>query len=477
MAPFKRREVLGLGQSDRLRVFLMSRLQKWRWPVMLSTGGIKVEAGNTPVQNLTLDYQLGASEVVVIDDGGAATDAALRRTATSDFKDYVFCPQRAGDTFLLNQVAALLLDPNCLDIGVELKDFQALIADLQSFATAPMRYLILVSHAGEAGDILMPMRPSRNAQDLNAVAITWESLKEAIAAKTLAIPPHDKKPTFLPRPERNGLPVAPALLIRGCTSGIHQVYLRKIAEALDGGVVTVVMPKFFDGCNFIGGTTTKNSKAVVEYFMHNFFVTSPITLTRAQVIAALKAKKYKDWLGADITDSEWDSLVPQNIDVDTTPVKAVTVTIDGRQEKATMQTRFERARVSTLTLQMLSPSKPDAAAIKTYVVDSWKRTEMFKDPEWPMWKRYNIGTLDDFIALWSFEEDASYRESLPANTYAVHATLWSYTVRTHLLQNGTLLANYHPLTEKGTATNLIDYNDDRIFGRSSVIPGGYAPKL
>ena len=40
MAPFKRREVLGLRQSERLRVFLISRLQKWRWPVMLSTQSI-----------------------------------------------------------------------------------------------------------------------------------------------------------------------------------------------------------------------------------------------------------------------------------------------------------------------------------------------------------------------------------------------------------------------------------------------------
>lgn len=477
MASFTRRELLGLGQSERLRVFLMSRLQKWRWPVMLATGGIAVEVGAAPVPGLTLDYQLGAGEVVVIDDSGAATAAALRKAATSDGKDYVFCPQRAGDTFLENQVAALLLDPACVDIGVGLKDVQALIADLQSFVTAPMRYLILVSHATEAGEILMPMRPAKDDADVNATAITWESLNEAIAAKALEVPPHDKKPTFLPRPERNGLPLAPALLIRGCTSGIHQIYLKKIAEALGGAVETVVMPKFFDGCNFIGGTTTKDSKAVVEYFLHNFYVTSPTRLTRDEVIAALKAKHYKDWLGNAIGDSEWDSLVPKNIEVDTTTVKELTVTIDGRQEKATMRTRFERARGRTMTSQMPSPTKPDAAAIKTFVVDSWKRTAMFKDPEWPMWKRYNLDTLDDFIALWAFEEDASYRETLPAGTYAVHAALWSYTVRTPLLQNGTLLANYHPLKEKGTATNLIDYNDDRIFGRSAVIPKGYAPKL
>ncbi len=476
MAPFKRREVLGLRQSERLRVFLISRLQKWRWPVMLSSGGIQVEVGATPVPGLTLDYQLGAGEVVVIDDGGAATDAALRKEASSNFKDYVFCPQRAGDTFLENQVAALLLDPNCVDIGVGLKDFQALIADLQSFVTAPMRYLILVSHASEAGDILMPMRPAKNNADLNAMAIMWESLNEAIAAKALEIPPHDKKPTLLPRPERNGLPVARALLIRGCTSGKHQIYLKKIAEAL-GGVETVVMPKFFDGCNFIGGTTTKDSKAVVEYFLHNFYVTSPTTLTRAAVITALQAKKYTDWLGTAVADSEWESLVPKDVNTSTTAVKEVKVTIDGRTEGATMRTRFERAQGSTLTLLMPSPAKPDAAAIKKYVVDSWKRTEMFKDQEWPMWKRYDLASLDDFIALWTFEEDPGYKEKLPADTYAVHAMLWSYTVRTPLVENGTLLANYHPLKEKGTPTNLIDYNDDRVFGRSSVIPKGFDPKL
>lgn len=476
MAPFKRREVIGLRQSERLRVFLLSRLQKWRWPIMLAAGGIQVEAGAAPVPGLTLDYQLGAGETVVIDDGAPATDAALRKAATAGFKDYVFCPQRAGDPFLENQVAALLLDPNCVDIGTDLKDVQALIGDLQSFASAPIRYLILVSHASEAGDILMAMRPAKDEKDLNAFAITWESLNEAIKAKALEIPPHDRKPTLLPRPERNGLPIARALLIRGCTSGIHTIYLQKIAQAL-GGVETVVMPKFFDGCNFIGGTSTKDAKAVVEYFLHNFVVVSPKKLTRAELLAALQAKGYKDWLGNAVGSTEWESLVPQNIDTGTVPVKELSVTIDGRSDPARMYTRFERGRGYTQTLLMSSPSKPDAAAIKQYVVDSWKRTEMFKDPDWPMWKRYDLATLDDFVALWTFEQDAGHRGKLPADTYAVHATMWTYTVRTPLLQQGTLLANYHPLKEKGTATNLIDYNDDRIFGRSSVIPKGFDPKL
>lgn len=478
MAAFTLRQVVGLGETQSLKVFLMSRLQPWRWPVMLSAGAISVEVGAKPVDKLTLQYQLSAGEAVVIDDSGAAADAALKKEATAGFKDYVFCPQRAGDTFLGNQVAALLLDPNCVDIGTGLKDFQALIGDLQSFVTAPLRYLIVVSHASEAGDILMPMRPSKNDQDLNAFAITWESLNEAIAANTLVIPPHEKKPTFLPRPQRNGLPVARALLIRGCTSGRHEIYLKKIAEALGGGVETVVMPKFFDGCNFIGGTTTQDAQAVVEYFMHNFYVTSPTKLTRAQVIAALQAKKFEDWLGNRIADSEWDSLVPQNVDTGTVPVKEMKVTIDGRSAAATMRTRFERAHGQTQTLPMTSPTKPDAAAIKKYVVDSWKRTEAFKDTEWPMWKRYDLETLDDFVALWTFEEDASNRVKLPADTYAVHASLFSYTVRTPLIQkDGTLLANYHPLKEKGTATTHIDYNDARVFGRSAAIPKGFDPKL
>lgn len=97
------------------------------------------------------------------------------------------------------------------------------------------------------------------------------------------------------------------------------------------------------GCNFIGGTMTKDATAVVDYFLHNFDVTSPTQLTRAGVIAALQAKTFEDWTGIRIADSEWERLV--------------------------------RAYGETQTLLMTSPTKPDAASIKQDVVDNWKRDD------------------------------------------------------------------------------------------------------
>lgn len=477
MAPFKLRYSLRMGETQSLRVFLMSRLQPWRWQPMIDTGAIVVETQQGPVKDLKLSYPLSMNETVVIDDGLPATTMKLRAEATSKFKDYVYCPDRSGDQFLTSQVEALTYDKSCIDIGTGLKDLQALVADMQSFVTDPMRYLILVSHASDAGDILTKMRPEKNNDDANAFAITWESLKEAIANKALEIPPHDKKPVFLPRPEVGGKPVARALLIRGCTSGRHKTYLAKLLTAFGGGFDMVVMPKYFDACNYIDGTSTTNAGAVVEYFLHNFVVTSPTKLTRDQVIAALQAKKFTDWLGNAIADSEWNSLVPKSVGVGTQAVKAMSIPIDGRTKPGPFHTRFDAGRWSTRTSVMNAASTPDAAAIKAFIVNGWKTMDAFKDTEWPMWKRYDCATIDEFAALWTYELDPAPDKKPGPGQVAVHGSLWSYTVRTPLIEKGTLLANYQPIKEKGTLSRKIDYNDDRIFGRAGTLPSTGAQKL
>ena len=478
MAPFKLRYVLSMGETQSLRVFLMSRLQPWRWQPLLDAGAISVETRDGPVKKLTLSYQLSAGEVVVIDDGPPDVERTLRGVATSNFKDYVFCLERTGDDFLTQQVVALTLDGSCIDIGDTLKDLQALVADMQSFVTAPWRYLIVVSHASDAGDILLKMRPEKSKTDWNALAITMESLNEAMAAKALEIPAHARKPVFMPRPEVGGKPMPRALLIRGCTSGRHQAFLDKLHAAFGGGFDTVVMPKFFDACNYVGGTSKDNAKGIVEYFMHNFIVTSPTKLTRDQVIAALQAKKFKDWLGNSMADSEWSSLVPQNVDPGgAQAVKEVSVTVDGLKTPGKFRTRFEAGNPSTRTSEMTSASKPDPAAIKAFIVKGWQTMDAFKDPEWPMWKRYDCATLDAFAALWTYEEDPAPDPKPAPGNWGVHATMFTYTVRTPLIEKNTLLARYQPIKAKGTATNKIDYNDNRIFGRAGVIDKGFAQTI
>ena len=476
MAAFKLRRLIGMGETESLKVFLMSRLQPWRWQPLIDAGAITVEAGGKAVDKLTLSYQLSAGDVVVIDDEAPGVGATLRGLATRQFKDYVFCPQRGSDPFLTSQVDALLLDPNCVDIGLGITNLQALVADLQSFVTAPLRYLIVVAHASDEGDIFLKMRPEKNDDDRNAFYTTWESLIEAMAAKALAIPPHEKKPVFMPRPEVGGKPLPRALLIRGCTSGRHTPFLKKIHDAFGGGIDVVVMPKFFDACAFLGGTNKTNAKAVVEYFMHNFSVMSPTTLTRDEVIVAMKAKKFTDWLGNPVGDTEWADLVPAGVNVDDAAVKELKVTVDGRSEQATMRTHFGHATYSSLTYEMASSTKPDAAAIKAHIVQQWQATDAFKS-EWPPWRRFSCASFDAFAALWTYEIDRAYKKKLSPGTYAVQATIHFYTVRTPLLDKGTLFGNYHPLKEKGTATMKIDYNDNRIFGRFAQIDKAFAQTL
>jgi len=489
---FEYRQIyVGFGES--LQDYLVKRLQPWRWPIMLSTGAIRVEKGAKAVPHLTLEFKLRPGDVVVIDDAFGLTWSALMREARSNFRDYVFCPQRGRDTFLLDQVRALLMEKTAQDIPlmrgkVPIKDLYALIANLIPLADHPIRHLIIVTHATEEGELLIPMRPAKKKQkstdpdDANAKYVTWESLQEAIGLKDknpLFIHDHshlvDKKqppgarpqgkpvkvlppwnadgtrenrfPKTLPRPERKDGKFVPfAIIVRGCSSGVHTIFLNKIRDALGYMVDIVVMPKLFDA-------TARRGAEMVEYFQHDFEVTSQKPMTRPEIIQAFQAGKFRDWLGAPVPDSEWEQLVPKNVGyLKSAPVKPMSVRVQGRD--ATMK----------------QTNKPDAASIRDFLIASLARTPVFDSGvgDWPIWLRMGLKNRQEFIDYYRYEVDP-WGRSFPGH-WVVHGRREYYRIRTPVLEKNVLVADYHPGREGAEPTRLIDYNDVRIFGRSDPTP-------
>jgi hypothetical protein len=240
----------------------------------------------------------------------------------------------------------------------------------------------------------------------------------------------------------------------------------------------VVMSKYYEAADFIGKTATSYA-AAVEYLMHEFTVTAKLPLSRAKVIEALKQEKFTDWLNAPVPDREWDTLVPADVthSADSRATREIRVRVRGRDREATLRGRFDSQLMTTNTLLMTSATKPTDAEIRAAMIRNWETLPMFRDTEWPLWTRLGLESKEAFFDYWTYAVDGDAKKSLPADRWPVNARRSTYTVRTPLIDGGTLLCNYYPEGERGTQTTGIDLNDDRIFGRASFIPRHFEQTL
>jgi len=477
MSLFEKRRAVVFGESQSLKVFLMSRLQAWRWPIMLANKGIRVERAGVPVDNLTLDYQLTAGDVVVTDEVSGTTWSALEREATASYRDYVFAPPDAADDYTVNKREVILRDPRTIAVPTTVKHLQAFVESLTMLGSHPIRHLVFVAHGNVFGDIMLPMRDKQNPQDVNATYMSWDSLKEAVKDEFLKIARKHTNAVLVPMPTTSdGKPVPCGVLIRGCRAGLHQHLLAKVREAFGDGIDVVVMSKYYEAADFVGLVSPKVYAAAIEYFMHEFVVTSKQTLNRKEVIEGFKKAKFTDWLETPIPDTDWEKLVAKDV-ASVVPTIEIKATIPGRDKQGILRARFDGTPMATQTEIMRQSAAPTEPEIRDFIVKRWRTLDMFKDPDWPIWKRMNLETIEAFIDFWTYEVDAAAKKKSAADEWPVRGTRFNYLIRTPLIQNDTLLCNYYPVGEKGTQTMSIDLNDARVFGRASFIHPTYSQRV
>lgn len=489
MTEFNRSEVVYDTGGVSLQIFLLTRMQPWRWDIMLANGGIRVEHAGKAVDNLTRATMLSQGDVVFIDNAYGRTWMELRRTASTAFRDYVFCPQRTikkkdetPDRFLSNEIRALLDDKNTVeDVAPDAAaNLVKLIPKLTPLARFPIRHLILVSHANPFGNIDLPVTDAEvDPEDPTKGQLNWETLNQCIEDGSLLIEGDGPNPLVLPRPENaNGERVPCAVIIRGCSSGIHTILLKKIQEAFGDQIDAVLMPMYFDAAEYLIGSAPP--AALLEYFTHRFVVTSKTPLDRQGVIDAFKAAELSDWLHDRVPDSDWDDFVPRNV-TQFAKTKPLPMPIEGRSKSGTFNARFDPHPLESMTVFMKQKEKPTDEQIKKFIVNRWKALPSFKDPDWPFWKRmgFGIGSEDEFIDFWNYELNSKpeYKAQWRQGKWGVRAMRYAFEIRTPLVENGAMICKYIPNGERGTPSNNIDYNDDRIFGVYKQIPAHYAQKV
>jgi hypothetical protein len=176
-----------------------------------------------------------------------------------------------------------------------------------------------------------------------------------------------------------------------------------------------------------------------------------------------------------VPDGDWDKFVPQN----TTQIAATAplpMQITGRSQAATFQARFDPTPMEPTTMEMSQGTKPTSDEIKKFLMSRWTPLPMFQDPDWPFWVRMGLSSLDEFANYWTYEVNTKIKQK-DKSTWPVRGIRYTYEVRTPLVDQGTMICRYRPITEPGTPSNNIDYNDDRLFGRFKHIPAHYAQTI
>ncbi len=474
---FETRQVVESGART-LEQFLEPRVQRWRWPVMLETGAIRVARNGEALQPITPSLSLRAGDVVTINPTHGDTWSRLINVATGFARDLIFAPRREGDAYLTNATAALARGSTARIVPDQVGTLYQLAEQFMALGDAPLRHVVLVSHGSEFASLLIPMREAEKPS-AEPYTVTWETLTQAIekgpgAGLSLDLRfwqddgPRPTRPADLVTPQTrraDGRFAPMTVVIRGCQIGRHQTFLDKIRRAFDTSVDAVVAPKMFEAADFIG----TGQRELIEYFQNDYVVRSREALTRDDLLRALRERQFSDWLGQPIPDQQWTDLVPARWEVHTpTPTRRYNVKVPGRAAPALMRDGFHLRPVAhSAVSNMMQREQPAPELIRAHLEAELERAGLFKTGPgtWPIWERFALSSKADFLDAWRYELVPGTKRTVKG--WEVRMSFWMYEIRTAVVEDGTLVADYHLLTDGSQPLRTIDLNDRRIFGRSS----------
>ena len=321
-------------------------------------------------------------------------------------------------------------------------NFAEFLGTLKTFDDAPIGMIHVVAHGSTRGNISAMLRQRRTAAD---EAITYEGLEEAVSEiHTLKVYP----PLFLPpRPPdaQTGEPMPSALRIHACRIGVHEVFLRKLKEALGPGITAVSAPRFLQGA------LTVAKRGVASYLRHEFTLLSKKKLTRAALIKAFQAGKFAFAPGpatfhdgTAVPATAWNKWIPMNLKptgkgfVDTEDMK---VLLPGNAKPASLKVVFQWDQLEfTHHLEMRAASDPaDALARFAAHVNAMGPTETWSDQHpFPMSARLGYGSLQELMDGFDWKVDSS------DGMFHFHGTRQEYSVYPPLMRGKELLCNFYP---------------------------------
>jgi hypothetical protein len=419
---------LTVDYDTRLGRFLFrNKVQKWRIPILVAKGGVKVlEAGTR--RELPLkgeDTLLGAGDTVrILTPMPKACLDALQREADANWRDYAIVPGDTGFDKLMKE----FLQYRTRTVLITSPLLHTLDGFLHGVSTSdeivhPIRYLLIAGHASFSGSFKIAMSTS----PADAKFLHYEDLEDAVKKKTLIV---DTEP-MMPRPKGSG---DPQVRLFGCTIGGQAPFMRKFKEAL-GGKVVLIAPKFL-----VFVDTLAKPRGPLAYMGYDFsvYLTAPVKDQKA-LISAMEAKsklaaKNKDprfllRSGKAVPPASWKAWLPKNpnkspysrlgklLREKEGPLKEKNwVTLPVFRGRSNAQRRFVYNEKAVF-FQVGPGPKPTPVTIplpkNTGKVEDWKKevrsrlekTDRRFDPKHPLplFVRLGYASMDEFMDGWDWQ--------------------------------------------------------------------------
>jgi hypothetical protein len=178
-----------------------------------------------------------------------------------------------------------------------------------------------------------------------------------------------------------------------------------------------------------------------------------------------------DWLGNAVPKNAWEDLIPDNVSSTRQSgarkgKKKIPVVVSGHDRNVQMPTFFESSFFGFDPVEMTQETKPEPAEIQTRLLDDFERSGRLNNGpnDWPMWLRIGLNSRQEFEDYFDYHIAKGHPNR--KGSYWVEGVRYTYLVRTPLIEDGVLVADFHPRATGSESTRLINYDDDRIFGRS-----------
>jgi len=421
-----------VDQSATLAEFLAGQgaFQAWRVPLLAQYGAVTVSRAGRRVMPLAGSTKLVRDDVVAVADPLPARYlAALAALPASAFWDYAFVPGTgayagyARQFFTVKPRSKVIVGDGPIDYTLE--SFVAALGRSTDIDHA-IAYPVVVSHANDEGQLRIAMNLLSTAKD-----IEYEDLEDAVTHHRLVLDPN----LLQPRPLIGGTPAPAQLRVRGCRIGKALPFLRKLKEALGGGI-RVNAPKHFQDYTAI----TSSGGALIggcESMAYDFTVSRPsrVANTRALVQAFQRAGfTQTDAKSSPVAPDTWTKLMNlrgmpaiHKSGHHTLAYEAV-ARVPGQQYRLPRMAEYRYERDELFTGWGAFPLDPDPGTgrrRRAAVQNELSTQPLYQASHpYPMWTRMGFASMPAFMDGWTW----SYRYDHGQLRYRAERSMYTFVV-------------------------------------------------
>lgn len=378
----------------------------------------------------------------------------LRPVSPADFRDYAFVPgstafDQTYRELLQRRPQTILINDPLID---SIADF---ISDLgrRPLTTNPIRHLIIASHANPEGRLQIRL-------DVATANATYEDLE------TVSPPPAGtgsiRVPARIlnPRPRNgSGRTIPASLHVKGCRIGRTIPFLRKLKEAVGGGL-EVTAPKHFHAA-----ANQTRPAGRVEYMLYGFTINRPNAFrNRAQLISEFAAQGFTLIDGSRIRRRQWDAWIPRAWNVTTRMRPRVINPVTGTVTRTRGEFRYHRRTLLSRRGSIGLRTDPGTYARRRQAVQDamvLAHARYRASHPFPEYVRFGYRSMAEFMDGWTWDFSWRARD----NTLFYQATRYEYTVVQPIVDPATnrLFLNFYPTSSTRTPLIQLQENDARFF--------------